>query len=117
MGHGGGAFNASGLQKPVYDIVNCGPRRRFVVMGEEGPVVVHNCVQHYARMVIAEQMVEIGKRWPIVTTTHDEIVCIAPDDKAQACHDDMQRVMSTPPAWAQGIVLAAEGGFAEEYSK
>ena len=82
-----------------------------------GAKLVENIVQHYARMVIAEQMVEIGKRWPIVTTTHDEIVCIAPDDKVQACHDDMQRVMSTPPAWAQGIVLAAEGGFAEEYSK
>lgn len=27
----------------TYDIAFCGPRNRFVVMGDEGPVVVHNC--------------------------------------------------------------------------
>lgn len=29
--------------KNVYDILNCGPRRRFVVVGSDGPVIVHNC--------------------------------------------------------------------------
>lgn len=28
---------------PVYDIVNCGPRSRYVVLTAEGPVVAHNC--------------------------------------------------------------------------
>ncbi len=27
----------------VYDVVNCGPRNRFTVMTEEGPLIVHNC--------------------------------------------------------------------------
>lgn len=29
----------------TYDIVNCGPRHRFVVLGEHGPVISHNCLQ------------------------------------------------------------------------
>jgi len=27
---------------PVYDIINCGPRSRFVIMTSEGPLIVHN---------------------------------------------------------------------------
>ena len=27
----------------VYDILNCGPRNRFVVLTDAGPVIVHNC--------------------------------------------------------------------------
>ena len=27
----------------VYDLLNCGPRNRFVVLTEDGPVVIHNC--------------------------------------------------------------------------
>lgn len=27
----------------VYDLIDCGPRHRFVVRGSDGPVIVHNC--------------------------------------------------------------------------
>lgn len=27
----------------VYDLVNCGPRNRFMVLTEQGPLIVHNC--------------------------------------------------------------------------
>lgn len=27
----------------VYDLIDCGPRHRFVVRGTDGPVIVHNC--------------------------------------------------------------------------
>jgi DNA polymerase len=29
--------------KPVYDLVNAGPRHRFTVLSDEGPLIVHNC--------------------------------------------------------------------------
>lgn len=29
--------------EPVYDIANAGPRRRFTVLSEDGPVIAHNC--------------------------------------------------------------------------
>ena len=28
----------------VYDLLNCGPRKRFTVMSKHGPIIVHNCV-------------------------------------------------------------------------
>jgi len=35
-------------QKKTYDLLNCGPRSRFVVAGKEGPIIVHNCGAVYA---------------------------------------------------------------------
>jgi DNA polymerase len=29
--------------KPVFDILNAGPRRRFTILTERGPLIVHNC--------------------------------------------------------------------------
>lgn len=29
---------------PVYDIANAGPRKRFAVMSDSGPIIVHNCI-------------------------------------------------------------------------
>lgn len=29
---------------PVYDLVNSGPRNRFTVLTDKGPIIVHNCV-------------------------------------------------------------------------
>lgn len=44
----------------VYDLVNCGPRSRFVVRGNDGlPLIVHNCTQAAARDVIARSMPRI----------------------------------------------------------
>ena len=31
-------------EEPTYDILNCGPRSRFVVLTEAGPVIAHNCL-------------------------------------------------------------------------
>lgn len=30
----------------VYDLLNCGPRNRYVVRGTDGPLIVHNCSGH-----------------------------------------------------------------------
>ena len=30
--------------KPVYDIANAGPRHRFTIQTDDGPVIVHNCI-------------------------------------------------------------------------
>lgn len=35
--------NESTTLKPVFDIVNAGPRNRFMIFSEGGPVIVHNC--------------------------------------------------------------------------
>lgn len=82
-----------------------------------GGLCCENIVQRLARDIIAANMVTVGSRYHIATMTHDEIVCVVPESQAQECYDYMGVVMATPPAWAPGLPLASEGGFARNYSK
>lgn len=82
-----------------------------------GGLLCENLVQALARIVIADQMRTIGQRYRVVTTTHDEIVALATEKQAERCLRFMYKTMSTPPAWAPDLPLAAEGGYAKEYSK
>lgn len=106
---------------PVYDIVNAGPNRRFTVRGADGrPFVVHNCenlVQALARIIVAEQMLMIDKKYRCVMTTHDEVVAHPKLREAEKCYQFMYQCMTTPLWWCPDIPLAAEGGWAENYSK
>lgn len=85
-----------------------------------GGLATENAVQALARIIVAEQMLDIidaDPEYNVMTMTHDEIVVICPDEKADTCLDDMLRIMRTPPAWAPDLPLDAEGGYAQDYSK
>lgn len=104
--------------EPVYDLVNCGPRNRFVVRGSDGrPLIVHNCTQAIARDVMASSMPEIElAMYEIVLTIHDECVTEAPDDPFWNA-DALSAIMATPPAWAPDMPLAAAGFESMRYRK
>ena len=82
-----------------------------------GGLLTENVVQALARIVVADQMLEVDKKYRVVTMTHDEIVAVCPKRSAKRCLSTMVRIMSTAPEWAQGLPLAAEGGFDDCYSK
>ena len=82
-----------------------------------GGLLTENVVQALARCIIAEQMLEISKKYRVVTMTHDEIVVVCPKKDAKKCLADMLKVMSTPPDWAPDLPLAAEGDYDDCYSK
>lgn len=82
-----------------------------------GGLLTENVVQALSRVIIADQMLEISKRYRVVTMTHDEIVVICPKKDAKKCLADMLKVMSTPPDWAPDLPLAAEGDYDDCYSK
>lgn len=108
------------MKKPVYDILNAGPRTRFMVRGaDKRPVLVHNCIQAMARDIVAEQMLA-GDNLPelhVVSMTHDEIIGTAPDNDAELVYDQLEHIMSQPPVWAPDLPVEAEGGWAKDYSK
>ena len=94
-----------------FDVLN-GPTRIY------GGLFVENIVQALARVVIADQMLAIKRLgYRVVTMTHDEIVVVCPEDKAEQCKADMLRIMSTPPTWAPTLPLSAEAGYDTCYSK
>ena len=83
-----------------------------------GGLLTENVVQALARVIIAEQMLKIHDAgYRIVTMAHDEIVIVAKKKDAEKALDFMIKTMSTPPDWAPGLPLAAEGDFDTNYSK
>jgi hypothetical protein len=40
--------NSTEQEQKTFDLLNCGPRQRFVVLGETGPLIVHNCGAAYS---------------------------------------------------------------------
>lgn len=109
--------------RPVFDIVNCGPRRRFVVLGDEGPFIVHNCenkIQALARCVLAEQLLRMDDELPYAraaTTTHDEVMLVVPACRASDAESAVKQIMSTSPAWAPGLPLNAKTDVSAYYNK
>lgn len=104
----------------VYDIVNCGPRNRFVVLGENGPFVAHNCVenlcQYLAGRIVMWQTARFNKRYPVALSVHDEVVCVVRDDQVAEAQAYLEECLSLAPPWCRGnIPLACETDFGQSY--
>jgi DNA polymerase I-like protein with 3'-5' exonuclease and polymerase domains len=52
-----------------------------------------------------------------VGTVHDELITIVDDDRAEEGLKVIQKIMSTPPAWAPGFPLKCEAKIMERYGK
>lgn len=105
--------------EPVYDLLNAGPRTRFMVRGHAEPFVVHNCVENIcqavARQIVAEQMLRVSKRYKVVLTVHDAVAIIAPESEAKEAQAYLEECMSWNPKWATGLPLSCESGMGEAY--
>jgi len=119
---GGQTTNTCKLrQSRVYDISNCGKRKRFVVKGEEGPFIVHNCeniVQALARDFLAHGLkMADDKGLTVVAHVHDEIICEESEENGATAQKTLDMCMAANPPWARDILLGAEGYIARRYMK
>ena len=80
-----------------------------------GGKVVENFTQAIARCIVAEQMLRISKRYPVVLTVHDAAAIVAPKAEAVDARRYVEECMSWNPAWAQGLPLACESGVGASY--
>ena len=80
-----------------------------------GGKVVENLCQAVARCVIAEQMLLIAKKYPVVLTVHDAVACIAPEEEAKEAREYVEQCMRTRPSWAQTLPLDCESGVGKSY--
>lgn len=116
----GASVRQAGRDEQVYDLVNCGPRHRFVVLGEEGPLIVHNCeniTQAVACDLLSEGLLRMDAAgYKTVLTIHDEAITEAPDTD-EYTFKKMEHLMSTLPDWAPGVPLVAAGYEAYRYRK
>lgn len=80
-----------------------------------GGKLTENIDQAVGRDLLADALVRLeaaGLR--PVFHVHDEVVCEVMTEEAGA---DVGRIMSTAPAWAEGLPLSADGKLAERYGK
>lgn len=95
-----------------------------------GGKLIENIIQALSRCVMLEMMLKInrwlcanqsifGSQARVVLTVHDEIIALGLTPHAQTIFTKMLEFMSVPPDWCNDgtLVLKAEGGFANEYSK
>ncbi len=100
----------TGGEMRVYDILNCGPRHRFVVLGANGPFIVHNCVQAVARDIMAHAVPMLESRgYECVLRVHDEIIAQVPIGYGSIF--EFEQIMGSMPDWAEGWPVRAEGGW------
>lgn len=89
-----------------------------------GGLLVENIIQALSRIIMAEMMLEVHSmllpyKGRVSLTVHDEIVFIAPEEHIETTLDKTIKIMSTTPDWCSkgGLVLSAEGGYDDNYSK
>ena len=97
-------INDQGKWEWVYD------GRRGVKQRMYGPKSVQNLTQATARCIMGESLARINKRYRVALTVHDSVYCVVPTEEASDALAFVFKEMTTPPAWAPGIPLAAEGG-------
>lgn len=81
-----------------------------------GGSIVENITQALARIVVTDNMAACERLGlPTVLQVHDEIISITREDNGDNALKQMINVMRTPPAWAEGLPLDAEGGTGYRY--
>lgn len=80
-----------------------------------GPKFVENVVQATARDLLAEAMLRLDAAgYRIVMHVHDEVVIEAPENTSL---DSICAIMGEAPAWADGLLLRADGFICDFYKK
>jgi DNA polymerase len=72
-----------------------------------------NVTQATAHDILRHSLRQLGG---VVLHVHDEIVVECPAHEAEAVAAHMHQIMCAPPAWAEGLPLAAEGVTTTRYS-
>ena len=93
------------------------------VYGEEGvkPTklyagkITNNIVQGTARVVMTDGMLRVAKRYPVVGTVHDELLCVVPDAEVEEATDWVLQQMIAVPTYMPGIPLNSEVGAHRRY--
>jgi len=81
-----------------------------------GGKVTENIVQALARIIIAEQMVEIGKLYHVAFQVHDEVVVTVPSSQSTHAQQYIATCMSKNPGWAISLPISCEIGTSDNYA-
>ena len=106
-------LNRFGNESVTYEGI--GEQKKWLRLESYGPKFVENIIQGTARDILAEAMLRLNTAgYKIVMHVHDEVVIEAPPDTSL---EDICTVMGQTPAWANGLLLRADGYVCDFYKK
>ena len=82
-----------------------------------GGKVIENVCQAIARCIIGEQMLDIAKKYRVVLTVHDSVVCCVPEEEVEEAQQYIESCMRIVPDWATGLPLDCESGVGKSYGE
>ena len=82
-----------------------------------GAKAVENITQGIARCIIGEQMLQIAKKYRVVLTVHDSVICVVRNDEVSPALDYIESCMRCTPKWAEGLPLDCESGVGRSYGE
>jgi hypothetical protein len=77
--------------------------------------ITNNIVQGTARVVMTDGMLRVDKKYPVVGTVHDELLCVVPDAEVEGATGWVLEQMIAPPKYMPGIPLNSEVGAHRRY--
>jgi DNA polymerase len=77
--------------------------------------ITNNIVQGTARVVMTDGMLRVDKKYPVVGTVHDELLCVVPDAEVEGAKDWVLEQMIAQPKYMPGIPLNSEVGAHRRY--
>ena len=80
-----------------------------------GGKVIENVCQAIARCIIAEQMLLISKKYRVVLTVHDAVMCVVKDEEVEEATKYIEECMRWTPDWATGLPVNCESGSGKSY--
>ena len=82
-----------------------------------GGKVIENVCQAIARCVMAEQMLLISKKYRVLLTVHDSVVCCVSDTKVDEAAAYVAQCMQWTPDWAAGLPLNGDVELGKNYGE
>ena len=83
-----------------------------------GSSIFQSAVQATARDFLANAMLNLELAgYELVNSVHDEVLLLVEEQNAETALDKVVKIMTTPPSWAPGFPLAAEGWHGKRYRK
>ena len=77
--------------------------------------ITNNIVQGTARVVMTDGMLRVDKKYPVVGTVHDELLCVVPDDEVEDAKGWVLEQMIAVPKYMPGIPLNSDVGAHRRY--
>jgi DNA polymerase len=109
------------MHYPELNVYEVNDRVQFMYAGQKKHIKIwgskfdENIVQSVARSIVAQQARRIAIEIPLALLVHDEVVGVVPEKDADDALEFMLNELRTPPDWAIGIPLDAEGGHSDRY--